>query len=85
MKLLRNSYLEILILLYFSLSLFLPGLVVLRLFHTLVNFNQLTYFAFLFLGGFIAAFLSLIGGVICYFFFSSLLLGKLQSVETFYR
>lgn len=85
MKLLRNTYLEFFILFYFSFALFLPGLIILKLLHALIGFSQITQVAMLILAGFVATVLSLTGGLVSYLFFSTVLLSKHQSVESFYR
>lgn len=85
MKLLRNSYFEILILFYFSLTAFLPGFAVLKLVHALTNYSHTVRIALLFLSGLIATFLSLMGVLLFCVFFSAVLLGKYRNVESFYR
>ena len=85
MKLLRNSYFEILISFYFGLTVFLPSLIILKLLDSLVGFSQATQVAMVILAGFVATVLSLAGGLCCYLFFNSVLLSKHQGVECFYR
>ncbi len=79
MKLLRNSYREILILLYFSLVAFLPVVTVVRIVHDLSNLSLLVLTILL------GTFLSLIGVLVFYFFLSAVLHIKNQNVESFYR
>lgn len=79
MKLLRNSYLEILVLLYYAIAASLPVVAVLRIVNTLPDLSRL------FFAGLIAAFLSLIGLLIFCTFLSAVLQGRQQSVESFYR
>lgn len=85
MKLLRNSYREIVILLYFSIATFLPVMTVLGIVHTLTKFNLLVQIVPLFLAVLIATFLSLLGVLIFYLFLSAVQQERRQSVESFYR
>ena len=89
MKLLRNSYREILVLFYFSIALFLPAITVISIVHTLPNLNLLVQKALLFFAVLIGTFLTLISVVVFYTFLSTLLQTKSQgvenSVESFYR
>ncbi len=96
MKLLRNSYREILILFYFSLVTFLPVVAVVRIVHGLTNFSLLVEKALLLLAILLGTFLSLIGVLIFYLFLSAVLQTKtskihekfhekIHSVESFYR
>lgn len=79
MKLLRNSYLEILVLIYFGIATSLPVVAVLRIINTLSNLNLLLF------TGLIAAFLSLMGLLVFCTFLSAVMQGRQQSVESFYR
>lgn len=89
MKLLRNSYREILVLFYFSIASFLPVITVMSIVHTLPNVNLLVQKTLLFFAVLIGTFLTLIGVVVFYTFLSTLLQTKSQgvenSVESFYR
>ena len=89
MKLLRNSYREILVLFYFSIASFLPVITVASIVHTLPNVNLLVQKTLLFFAVLIGTFLTLIGVVVFYTFLSTLLQTKSQgienSVESFYR
>ena len=83
MKLLRNFYLEILVLFYYGIAAALPVVAVLRIVNTLPDLSLL------FFAGLIAAFLSLMGLFIFCTFLSAVLQGRQQSieksVESFYR
>lgn len=85
MKLLRNSYREILILLYFSIATFLPVMTVLGIVHGFTNFNLLVQIVPLLLAVLIATFLSLVGVLVFYMFLSAILQARHQNVESFSR